>query len=157
MFSLVCFWWGGDPTDCLCCLAIVRLWYPTWWWWWLGLVAYRAGLLVGGVAGQRDEVLERVLRAQVGRVADGRVGQVGGGGLGQERRGGEVQRRGGVRTPADAWREEGVGEQTVCFISDNTASHGWIGCTVKVALHAYTHTLTHTHIHCMFYFVILCM
>ena len=83
-----------------------------------GGTAYRAGLLVGWVTGQGDEVLEWVLRAQVWRVADGGVGEVGGGRLGEERPGGEVQRRGGVRTPADAWREKGVGEETVCFISD---------------------------------------
>lgn len=63
-----------------------------------------AGLLVGRVTGQGDQVLQRVLGAEVWRVADGGVGEVGGG-LGQDGGGGEVQRRGGVRTPRNPCTE----------------------------------------------------
>lgn len=60
-----------------------------------------AGLLIGRVTGQRDQVLERVLRAEVRRVPDGRVREVSGGGLGENGGAWEVQRRGGMWTPGD--------------------------------------------------------
>lgn len=66
---------------------------------------YRARLLAGRIAGQRDEIFERVLRVEMRRVANGRVGEVGGGRLGQNGCGGEVQGRGRVGAAGDACRD----------------------------------------------------
>lgn len=62
---------------------------------------HRSGLLAGRVAGQRDEIFERVLRVEVRRVADGRVWEVGGGRLRQDGGRGEVQGGGRVWAPGD--------------------------------------------------------
>lgn len=53
---------------------------------------YRSRLLVGRVAGQRDEIFQWVLRVEMRRVPDGRVREVGGGRLGENGGGGEMQR-----------------------------------------------------------------
>lgn len=58
-------------------------------------------MLTGRVAGQGDQIFERVLGVEVRRVADGCVGEVGGGRLGQDGGRGEVQGRGWVRAPGD--------------------------------------------------------
>lgn len=62
---------------------------------------YRSGLLVGRVAGQRDEIFQGVLRVEMRRVPYGRVGEVGGGRLGENRGGGEMQRGRRVRAASD--------------------------------------------------------
>lgn len=71
---------------------------------------YRSGLLVGRVAGQRDEIFQWVLRVEMRRVPDGRVGEIGGGRLGENGGGGEMQRGRRVRAASDTcgWnRDEG--------------------------------------------------
>lgn len=67
---------------------------------------YRAGLLIGRVTGQRDKILEWVLRAEVRGVPDGRVLKVGGGSLGENGTAREVQRRGGMWTPRETWKTQ---------------------------------------------------
>lgn len=54
---------------------------------------YRSRLLIGRVAGQGDEIFQRVLRVEMRRVPYGGVGEVGGGCLGENRGGGEMQSR----------------------------------------------------------------
>lgn len=77
-----------------------------------GLRPYRSGLLVGRVAGQRDEVFERVLRVEMRRVPDGRVREVGGGRLGKDGGGGEMQRRRWVWASGDTCGRRQKGTHT---------------------------------------------
>lgn len=83
----------------------------------MGPDPYRSGLLVGRVAGQRDEIFQRVLRVEMRRVPNGRVREVGGGRLGEDGGGGEMQRRRRVRASSDTCRQEQKGGPTGVTVS----------------------------------------